>query len=372
MLKSRCTLTIASGELRSGEVFHLDWYWYNRSLHMLLHFVLQVLQAEALEQELLSVSAVSPLLTSPWGLPFFPAVLEQGFLLASRQLLSCVRAWTAASGSRQSNARSAATAAGAGGSSGGNGSQAPAAAAGLMADVCMQCAFVFTGCLRGLLASGAAAVTSSQSGSSGMFAEITDQRLEILECMTTSLLLLLQSLSAAGVKARTFGARKANASPAAKSAAAAAGASKLELEVALQDLMPALCGVAGASTALATAAASGQAWYRASAQRVVEVGAGLLQLLIVLCRDHLSAGSSIGYLRTHVRLLPLAQGALDRLEQELQQQAAVGRAAETVAGAAANGGRVALSAGAVLDISVFELMQVRSVACRPRNGKAKR
>jgi hypothetical protein len=363
--------------------------------------MLQVLKAEALEQELMAVSVVSPLLTSPWGLPFFPAVLERGFVLAARQLLSCVRAWAASKGTRPRHGNTA------GGFGSGGSSSSPNPAAGGMEDICMQCAGVLTGWLRGFLARGAAAAaTGSTNASSGAFAGVTEDGLDVLECMTTSLLLLLQGLSAPGLRRQASMTKSTLATAAAKSAAAGSPASQLELQVVLQDLMPPLCAVAGAATAAATAADVAQAGGGAGGARVVEVCASLLQLLIVLCRDHTPSDSWMGYLRTHVRLLPLAQGALDRLEQQLKQQAAAaaagspaegpggwvkrggaglkdqlsplpalpglaglpeggvgnGGVSRMVAGPAANGesgSREALPGGVAVDVSLFELMQVR-------------
>ncbi|KAF6258720.1 hypothetical protein COO60DRAFT_1701205 [Scenedesmus sp. NREL 46B-D3] len=230
----------------------------------------------------LSSSPASRLLAAPWGLPFIGHASSTALLLAARSMLLSVRVWKVAAASDAAAAAAGARpagrpvlmaralnqqqmgAAGAGaghGSSkglpaaagafggGGGGGSGPAHGAGAAAlAACAQCTVLLSRWLRDRggdsLSEAAAAAAGSADVSGAAAADV-----EVVECLSTSLLLMLQALPGQqlmSAAARASGqANNSSGSPAAKQRSAAAGirapAELLELEAALQDLLPVLC-----------------------------------------------------------------------------------------------------------------------------------
>jgi len=379
---------------------------------------LQAVERALSEAVQLSTSQAAPLLSAPWGLHFIAHASSSALLLSSRALLQAVRVWKAASA--MAGAAGLASGSGnggrgrpvlmarvlnhqsswkekqqqqqqggkAGGSAGttGNSSSNTVSATILM---CGRSASILSQWIKGpggnslAAAAGAAAV--------GTAAAVQEEHVETIECLGTSLLLMLQSLpaqhlAAAREAAAASAARPSSPSPSKRAAAmaraaqgaaadAAAAAARpaelLELEAALVELLPGLCKACATAVSQqqdAAAAAAAHGALPAAAGTAAELQARqayvavMLQLLIEILRHQLPSALWLAPVSRHLDLVPMLTAVAARANSlgPLPPPPPVGVAAAGSAAAGYSSSDAAAAAAAavgVTDISVLELLQ---------------
>lgn len=231
---------------------------------------------------------------------------------------------------------------------------------------------------------------AASAATSGTAAAVLEEQVEAVECLGTSLLLMLQALPAQQLAAGrgaaaeppaagrgaspTAASRAAAAADAAAMAAAAASpAELLELEGALAELLPALCkacatAVSQQQGAAAAAAGSGDALPPAGVGSAAEVQARqayvavLVQLLIEILRHQLPSALWLQPVSQHLDLVVMVKAVAARANSLGPLPAAAPGSAGAGAPGGYGGSTAAAAVGAavgVTDISVLELLQVR-------------
>jgi hypothetical protein len=188
---------------------------------------------------------------------------------------------------------------------------------------------------------------------------VLQEHVESIECLGTSLLLMLQAMPAQQLAAARAASGRAAAG--ADAAAAASPAELLELEAALLELLPALCKACavGVRQQQGTDAADGA--YSAAAQlpgRQAHVPV-LLQLLIEILRHQLPPDMWLQPVSRHLELVPMLTAVASRVHSSTGPFAPVASASSITSGSSSNGSTAAAAAAAVgvTDISVLELLQ---------------
>uniref|UniRef100_A0A383VTA8 Uncharacterized protein n=1 Tax=Tetradesmus obliquus TaxID=3088 RepID=A0A383VTA8_TETOB len=304
----------------------------------------------------LSSGPAARLLAVPWGLPFIGHASSTALLLAARSMLLSVRVWKVAAASEAAAAAAAGggrpvgrpvlmaralnqqqqqligAAAGAGGvkalpaaagAFGGSSSSSQSGDAAALA-ACAKCAGLLSRWLRGR---GGDSLTEAAAAAGAVSGAVAAD-VEVVECLSTSLLLMLQALPGQTLKAAAA-ARKgsSSSSPAAakQQSAAAAGegmtpAELLELEAALLDLLPVLCKACAMAVdqqqqqgeqgpAGGAAAAAGAGGVSASRQAYA---AAMLQLLIEILQHQLPPATWLSAVSQQLALVPMLAAAAAR------------------------------------------------------------
>lgn len=381
----------------------------------------------------LSTSQASPLLSAPWGLHFISHASSSALLVTSRALLQSVRFWKAGYVMAGAAGTAGAAAGGLGrsgsgssggrlrpalmaralnhqhslggdkqqqqGSSSGKGAGASSEGAGRSATLpailraCAKSASILSQWLKG--PAGDSLAAAATGATFGAAAALQEEHVETIECLGTSLLLMLQALPAQHLTASSRGAaaaaatgrvaspttsgRAAAALPSAEATAAMPSsppAELLELEAALLELLPALCKACATAVSqqqdAAAAAAAAHQPLPVAAGNAVELQARqayvavMLQLLIEILKHQLSPALWLGPVSRHLDLVPMLTAVATRANGlgPLPPAPPAGwTAAESAAVSAAAGissSDAAATAGAavgVTDISVLELLQ---------------
>jgi hypothetical protein len=236
-------------------------------------------------------------------------------------------------------------------------------------------------CCRWLRGAGGDSLAATTSAA-GAAAAVHNEHVESVECLSTSLLLMLQALPAQQLAAARRAAAVTTAigavSPTAAGRAAAAAAAEmaespaelLELQMALLELLPALCKACALSVRQQQDAAvngelaacgQGSVVQQQAKQAYVAV---LLQLLIEILRHQLPPESWHAPVSRHLDLVPMLKAVAARANSlgPLPLPPAAGAAAMgSTAGGYSSSDAAAAAAAAVgvTDISVLELLQVR-------------
>jgi hypothetical protein len=226
---------------------------------------------------------------------------------------------------------------------------------------------------------------AASAATSGTAAAVLEEHVEAVECLGTSLLLMLQALPAQQLAAGraaaaeppaagkgaspTAASRAAAAADAAAMAAAASPAELLELEGALAELLPALCKACATAVsqqqgaaAAAAAAGSGEVLPPAGVGSAAEVQARqayvavLVQLLIEILRHQLPSALWLQPVSQHLDLVVMVKAVAARANSLGPLPAAAPSGAGSCGGSTA-AAAVAAAVG-VTDISVLELLQV--------------
>lgn len=367
----------------------------------------------------LSTSQAAPLLGAPWGLHFIAHASSSALLTTSRALLQALRFWKAAT---VMSGGGAAAAAGSGGATpgsahssrvrpvlmartlnhqgsfgdkqqspqhqAGGGSKGSAASLSATIKSCAGSASILSRWLRG--AGGDSLANAALSTATGAAAAVMEEHVETIECLGTSLLLMLQAMpaqqlaaarsagAAAAAAARTSprGVSLGRSSTAALDAASAAAspAELLELEAALMELLPPLCKACATAVSQQQTAATMAAAYAgptpppAAAGSAAELQAKqayvavMLQLLIEILRHQLPPEMWLQPVSRHLELVHMLTAVAARANTlgplPPAPPADAAAAGSTAAGySGSDAATAAAAAVGVTDISVLELLQ---------------